>query len=248
MNCWICGKVADSREHKFKKSFLTSRYGKGSFDKTGGLVYLNESIQINIQGPEQKHLKFEKTLCSECNNEKTQPFDKAYDQFYHFVYINEQNILHKRFIDFQDVYGTNWQNQQRNLFKYLVKLFGCKIVEANLPVPTDLIELLFLTEFQTMLYINFAVNEDKLLFINDFRDCIGNSDFFTTQNFKNNHTDPKIKFVHYFNFLTISYWYGISPDGKFGSPWTADQRFIYLGSYYPLTEAERSEIFQKVNA
>jgi len=51
--------------------------------------------------------------------------------------------------------GTSW--------KYFVKSFGCRLVDAGEPVPRDLVELLPRESFRTKLAITFCVNEDVLL-------------------------------------------------------------------------------------
>lgn len=79
--CWICGKIADSSEHKIKKSNLVKLWGKGPYKGDNALLRLKNSQQDAIQGPDSAILKFNKNLCHNCNSTRTQPFDNAYDEF-----------------------------------------------------------------------------------------------------------------------------------------------------------------------
>ena len=50
-----------------------------------------------------------------------------------------------------------------NLYKYFAKNFGCRIVDAGLRVPDDVVRLLDLPQFETAFFVTFQVNEDQLL-------------------------------------------------------------------------------------
>src|SRR6266487_2214875 len=85
-------------------------------------------------------------------------------RFMSWLWDNEAVVLHKRLINFEDVYGPAFEEGQRNLFKYFVKSLGCRIRDAERSVPLDLIALLPKPQFRTALKITFAVNEDILSF------------------------------------------------------------------------------------
>ena len=243
MSCWICGNKADSREHKIKKSDLISLYGKGPYKEP--LLLMKGKKAIKIQGPDQIHLKYKKTICSACNNVLTQPFDRAYELFVRYVLENEKLLYYKRFFDFESVYGIECDEAQRNLFKYLVKSLGCRIVEAGYDVPKDLSILLYQNDFLTSLYINFAINEDKALFIKGDHRFTGLGNLLTTENNLRNKNEHKYQWNSYISFVTISFWYAWYPDGNYGCPWTANSKFIYFGCYRPLTEKMRNELLEK---
>lgn len=125
VNCWICGNTADSEEHKFKASDLKKSLGK----KINGF-YINGDV-IEINSYKDKVLKFPKVICINCNNNLTRPHDDAYDKFVKFCFENHDEILKTRNINFEDIYGENWELEKVNLYRYYAKHAGCKIVTGN---------------------------------------------------------------------------------------------------------------------
>jgi hypothetical protein len=77
MKCWICGGLANSREHKFKKSDLIRSSTTWAPDDQPYLVA--GGMQRRIPSPNSKIATFGKVLCSDCNSTRTQPFDRAYE-------------------------------------------------------------------------------------------------------------------------------------------------------------------------
>lgn len=128
VNCWICGKTADSEEHKFKASDLKKSHGKKM-----NAFYINGDV-IQINSYKDKILKFPKVICINCNNNLTRPHDDAYDKFVNFCFENHEEILKTRNINFEDIYGKNWELEKENLYRYYAKHAGCKIVTANTEV------------------------------------------------------------------------------------------------------------------
>ena len=110
--CWICGRPSETGEHRIKKSDLVERFGKGPYRGDGALVHVKEGRVRDVQGPDSKLVKYEKNLCSYCNNTLTQPFDKAYEEFIPWVMQNEAEVLKRRVIDFESMYGSNWANKR----------------------------------------------------------------------------------------------------------------------------------------
>jgi len=82
-------------------------------------------------------VKFPKSLCADCNNHRSQPFDEAYDQFSDYVASN--GWLRKLpGVNFQEIYGADWEAQTLNLARYYGKHFGCRLVRTSVPVPASL--------------------------------------------------------------------------------------------------------------
>jgi hypothetical protein len=237
MKCWICEKPADSSEHKIKKSGITKTY-MDSFENSK-MFHLKEGTLSKLQGPNSKKIKYEKTICSYCNNTGTQDFDKAYETFFDYIQNDSSNFLYKRIIDFKEVYGANFEMRQRDLFKYFVKLFGCDLRSVNHQVPNDLPELLTKKHFRTALKITFAVNEKKLGSGDPNRFGMGINSLIGNQK---SATDSKLlggyRWSIFFSFIQIFFWYNFLPHGPYGAPWIADNRYIYLGSFEedPLVE------------
>ncbi len=249
--CWICGEKATTREHRIKKSDIISKYGKGTYKgKNEICIYeKNKNLQM-IRGANSTLLKYDKILCSNCNNSKTQLFDRAYEKFIIYINENKNDILYKRFINFSDIYKNNMEEGQRNLYKYFVKSFGSRLAHFGYPISQDIIDLLDLDKFQTGLRLNFAVNEDKLYFgnlDNNLRNMIGNGAIFCNQSFVDKTANIEYyTYNEYYDWLHINYYYNQFPDGNLGSTWIADNQFIYLGSSYSnLTDDMREEMCAK---
>jgi hypothetical protein len=122
--CWICGAPADSAEHRFKKSDMVCAHGRGSYDKQAAPFHLRTGQLSRLQGPNAKLLKYAENLCHQCNTTFTQPFDHAYDCFISWVMNNETDVTRRRFIRFPEVFGAEWEEEQRNLYKYFAKSLG----------------------------------------------------------------------------------------------------------------------------
>jgi hypothetical protein len=221
MKCWICGNIANSGEHKIKKSSLVKIY-KNNFDNKE-MLYCNEdnNCMVKLPGANSKKLKYQNTICTDCNNAKTQDFDLAYDIFFDYCIQNLKIIFQKRVIDFFDVYGDSFPKQQTDLFKYFVKLFGCDLYKNGRDVPFDLIELLDKENFQTALQISFTIDESKIEeehYSSGIGTLVHSLD-----------SSIKYKWDMFFPFIKVIYWYNTEINGPFGDSWIADKRYIYLG-------------------
>jgi hypothetical protein len=242
--CWICGKASETGEHRIKKSDLVERFGKGPYRGDDALAHFKDGRVRDLQGPESKLVKYEKNLCAYCNNTFTQPFDKAYKAFIPWVIQNEAEVLKRRVIDFEAVYGTGWADRQRNLFKFFAKCFGCRLDEADRAVPHDVLGLLGNDSFKTELYVTFQVNEDQLLL--DAEDqAIGTQALFAH---KKGSTGDEVGFHcgNHYGWLTIMYWYNHFPLEPVGAPWIANSKFLYLGWYEPLSSEQRTDLIARL--
>ncbi len=245
MYCWICGKKADSREHTIKKSDVIRAHGKGPYQGDNSVAHIKwDGTKTLIQGPDSKRIKYSPSLCQKCNGTYTQPFDRAYDIFIEYIYKNEDLILKKRFINFADVYGTdNFEVGQRNLYKYFAKSFGCRLYDAGVTVPDDIISLLGKEHFETGLLINFSVHEDILRFPNEIRDgFIGKGNLLSNMDERSKPIFKSFSWNEHVSWLTVSYWYLEYPYGGLGSIWIADNQFIYLGSKQVLSKEQIQQL------
>jgi hypothetical protein len=139
--CWWCGNLADSTEHKFKRSDL-----KGVAGPTGearnvykSRGFYQKTLNSLDTGPQ---VRWDKNLCRRCNSQTSQPFDRAYDTFMEYLLENFQTLHRRHGIYWTDVYGEEWQQGVRHLSCYLVKQFGCMMATARLPVPQDAVDFL----------------------------------------------------------------------------------------------------------
>ena len=157
---------------------------------------------------------------------------------------NEADVLKHRVIDFEEVYGADWENRQRDLFKFFAKCFGCRLDATGRSVPLDVLELLGKNIFETALYVTFQVNEDQLL-LDATDQAIGTQALIAH---KNRSTGVEVSFQcgNHYRWLTIMYWYNHFPLEPVGAPWIANSKFLYLGWYEPLSPEQRSEFAAKL--
>lgn len=229
--CCICGSIADSGEHRMKNTDL-----KAISSQKDELCLLRDNKLIPLQSTNSKFIKAV-VLCKNCNNHKTQPFDKAYEEFIKYINKNKKEIIHKRFINLSNVFEKNMEQEQTNLYKYLVKSFVCRLAYFNHPIPQDLIDLLDKDSFQSGLRITFAINEIILNNKYGLEECVGNGTIGANQSYLDGTSD--ILFYTYFEqfkWLDIYYYYyqydNYQTDGNLGSTWIANNQFIYLGTSY----------------
>ena len=245
--CWICGAPADSREHRLKKADLVRAYGGGPFRGPKRPIHISAGIQTEIQGPRADRLKYEPALCQQCNNARTQPFDFAYDTFMSWLENNEQRVLSRRQVNFRDVFGGDFEAAQRNLFKYFVKSFGCRLVDAGQLVPADLVDLLPKESFRTALKITFCVHEDILAMpLEHRRGFIGKSDLIGYAGASTPSAWHSFTWSEHVSWFTVCYWYGVQPEGGMGPPWIANAQVVYLGSIESLSDEERKQLTQSL--
>lgn len=246
--CWICGAEADSAEHRLKKSDLVRVHGRGPYKGPTALSHVRGGKETLVQGPGSWIVKYSPSLCQHCNSTRTQPFDRAYDQFIDWIMKNNEGIvLHRRFIDFAEIYGSDWESRQLYLYKYFSKSFGCRLVDAGANVPADVVELIGKDRFRTGLRLTVAVNEDILLMSSKDRDgFIGKGDLLSWASPHTQEVADGFTWNEHVSWLTICYWYNRFPDGSCGSTWVADSQFLYLGIIAPLDDDTRADFLKKV--
>lgn len=139
-SCWWCGDAATTEEHRIKASTLrrvaradngTAEPGnvfKKSSDYEGPLRTLNKGSQV----------RWRRNLCANCNNSRSQPFDRAYDVFETFIVSRFRTLAEQPNLDWRDVYGDDWRAGATALGRYFAKQLGCMLATYDLPVPEDL--------------------------------------------------------------------------------------------------------------
>ncbi|GAA3646754.1 hypothetical protein [Microbacterium marinilacus] len=135
--CWWCGGIADSREHKHKRSALRRM-------QDGGGMYLGVDGQApyRVRGPNSPAVKFKKILCRKCNNVRSQPFDAAYDEYWKYVQTNSPMLNRATVVDWTAVYGDQWAEKTRALGRYAIKNFGCWMAESGFRPPEAFVTFL----------------------------------------------------------------------------------------------------------
>jgi hypothetical protein len=231
--CWICEtRGADSAEHNKKHSDIIREYGRGPYKGEQAPVLYRDRKFTDIQGPKSGLLRFGKSICEQCNNTGTQPFDLAYEKFADWVVENEAVTIRRRFIDFVDVYGEDFPVGQLNLFKYFAKVFGCALCDEGHLVPADVVDLLRTEHFTTALSISMSVNEAVFSWPKDVQ-----AGFLGDGNVGIDDSDPNFRLFYWkrhLRWLTVFISYGDAngeqSSGRLGSIWIANKRVVYLGS------------------
>lgn len=140
--CWWCGDVANSREHKWKKSEIKAMYGLAGSESYPLLWIDDDGNSKSIQGPDSVVVKFEKSLCQNCNNARSQQFDRTYDQWIEYLAANYDRIIESRSIDMRDIVDGTSEEFRLHLAKYFAKHIGCRVADKAGRVPVSLIAFL----------------------------------------------------------------------------------------------------------
>lgn len=133
MNCWICGNTANSGEHRMKASDLRDHFGQMSQNKPLYL-HLDERRNIPIRSAKNDRLKFNVQICARCNNQRTQPYDFAWEHVSKYVRANWTTLKREKIIDFSRIFPTYTKRSLIDAHLYFVKLLGCMIVEHDIPI------------------------------------------------------------------------------------------------------------------
>jgi hypothetical protein len=136
MKCWICGGNATSGEHMTKRSDLKSAFGKPTQVKP---LYLHNAKAKNqrVASLDSKLLKSPTQICAKCNNELTQPHDLGWQQMSKTLRTWKPPICPGHFVRAHRIFPYDTARQMLNVHLYFLKLFGCHVVTANIPIDID---------------------------------------------------------------------------------------------------------------
>lgn len=134
MKCWICGgNEANTSEHRIKASDLRLIFGKISPEKPL-FIHNDKKINQKIKSVKSDRLKSYESICSKCNNELTQPYDKAWEKFSSFINSNHRVICSGKKIYLRKIFPGSVTRSMLYIHLYFVKLFGCIIIEKQIPI------------------------------------------------------------------------------------------------------------------
>lgn len=136
MKCWICGNEATTGEHLIKASDLRRYFGSVS-QKMPLFYHTSQRHNVRLGSTNADRLKSKALICNRCNSGLTQPYDRAWERFSSHLehrYIPSPNL---GYIDLGHVFNVHTKRSAINLQLYFVKLFGCRIVEENVPIDTQ---------------------------------------------------------------------------------------------------------------
>ncbi|WP_190007808.1 hypothetical protein [Streptomyces anulatus] len=177
--CWWCGDLADSREHRYKKSDVVRNFEKDAWRAGVVRVKGNSKRQEYIQGASSAKLKFAKVLCARCNNEQSQAFDRSYDLFAEYLHAEEGAIVVAGGVRMGAIFGSNWREKTSDLLKYFVKHVCCRLAEDGVRIPDSVLDYLNgvrsdLPHISMRMAINLSVR-DLTVHLRDFHGVHGGS-------------------------------------------------------------------------
>jgi hypothetical protein len=133
MQCWICGNAAGTGEHKTKASNLREVFG--SVDQKNPL-YLHTDTKRNqkVGSIKSDKFMFDSLICAQCNNDRTSPYDRAWEKLSKFLLNRKPPIKNKDLISLNKVFPGAIQESMLFVHLFFVKLFGCAISEHGVPI------------------------------------------------------------------------------------------------------------------
>lgn len=165
--CWWCSAHATTEEHRIKASTLRriARAEDGSV-KPGNVFKMSSDYERPLQtlkkGPQ---VRWRKNMCANCNNSRSQAFDRAYDVFEAFLISHFDVMADWRRFDWKDVYGDDWRIGSRNLARYFAKQLGCMLTTYDLPIPDDIRRFLNGANRCPSVKFELAINPDVVAFM-----------------------------------------------------------------------------------
>jgi len=129
--CWICGNTGLTGEHKTKRSDLHEVFGAVT---QANPLYYHDNKRKNrpIGSLDAKLLKSPSRICANCNNARTQPHDRAWEHLSEA--LRTRNMVSGMAVRADRIFSYNTAREMLNVHLYFVKLFGCHIMEGNIPI------------------------------------------------------------------------------------------------------------------
>jgi hypothetical protein len=234
MPCWICGAEANSGEHIHKQTDVSMLFGKGPYPKGKRLQKTSENGDKKlIQSETSDYLKYQKSLCNYCNNTRTKPYDEAYTEFMSFIHGHAREIIKTKNISLKQVYHKEAKRKSKLLFKYYAKAFGCKLVEHNIKVPSELVKCVKNpnAEPPSSLLLTFAYYDDYP------EKQEGLKGLLMTHRLESDtdRTSGEVKYTFSQStaWLSVVFWYNHTINNNLGIPWCGRSKNIVLGCIQP---------------
>jgi hypothetical protein len=133
-DCWICeSAIADSGEHKSKKSDLKAVFGDVSPQRP---IYFHqgESRNRGVQSLDASRLKWTKVICGCCNSARTQPHDMAWDTLHAGLRKRVPSLKPGDRVRGNSIFRHDTARAMVNVHLYFAKAFGCTLVMEDAPL------------------------------------------------------------------------------------------------------------------
>jgi len=134
MRCWICGSEGTTGEHLTKASDLRSEFGNVS-QKSPIFLHRENAKNIRINSiKKSREIKCKALLCPNCNNARTAPFDRAWEQLSLYLRKRRNGLKKGDLIRLDRVFPGGVKRSMLSVYLYFIKIFGCLIRENKMPI------------------------------------------------------------------------------------------------------------------
>ncbi len=231
--CWICGTLADSREHKIKKSTLRALYGRGPYIGSNGLYHAKDGTIAVVQGPNANRLKYSPVICAACNNSRTQLADEAFEFLVDYWLHFRAEIEASRVLDLCRIFPQSSDVMSAELFRFFAKHLGCDLAESMFTVPQDLVLIAGGTFVTSRLQVSFALDRDPIDVPIPVERTAGIGTLLTTVRNLKSRDDPRYIWSSHVGALRMFYWYDCRPDPQLGASWAGACAKVAVGMVTP---------------
>jgi hypothetical protein len=133
--CWICRtRPANSGEHRFKASDVRAVAPRASQAAPVFLQRDSKATNDPIANAKNNKLKFAKSICTECNNALTQPYDIAWQKLSAYLLANWPAIVKRGSFDLSKPFPGATRAAALDVHLFFVKLLGCKLHADAVPI------------------------------------------------------------------------------------------------------------------
>ena len=114
-----------------KAADLRGVFGTVTHDKPL-FLHKDEHKNIPVKGINVEVVKWTEKICAKCNNERTQPYDKAWDKLSAYLRTNVRRGV--RAVNLKEVFGDNYPDAMLDVHLYFVKFFGFCILTSGVDI------------------------------------------------------------------------------------------------------------------
>jgi hypothetical protein len=156
--CWICNADASSSEHRAKASDVRQVFGEVS-EKSPLFTTNDYGKPQVVKSISAARFKFNKPICARCNNQRTQPHDRAWEKLSRYIDSGHKQGKWLKIIRLDDL--TEYPSEfMLDIHLYFTKLFGCQINDSEAPIPlTEFAKAIVLGQQNKKMSLSFSETE-----------------------------------------------------------------------------------------
>lgn len=135
--CWICNVQANSGEHIVKKSDLKLSMS-GKINQNSPIFHRsNGEKKRPIGSLNAEALKFNKSICVNCNGSLSQPYDYSWSILSCYLYGTSFETGEE--LELSKVFDSDSDSNLTNVHLFFAKIFGCSVVESGLSLDLEML-------------------------------------------------------------------------------------------------------------